>query len=369
MTNLPAYVALTLLIFLALIPPISFIVSNPSFELWPVMILAAGFLGFATLYIRTNWFVKSIAIGTFVLCFFSAAPYVSFTSYVSTVICCYLYILCTKIKNWNIIFRAFQTLLFLNVFIMVMQATGHDTLLNWGLGRDITGFGIIGQHMQMGSFSVVLSAILLPVGLFNLIFPFVTALFCTSSWTILVAGVGTFTILYFKNRNWAGAFLLTGLLLFSMHGMMNGKFEGNALRENGRMWVWDKSMEASLKHPWTGWGPGSYKDLFPAIGLTSHHDIPYKSAHNAPVQLLFETGVPFTLFVLFGLCRLLYLLFITGEVVCLAGVMMILTDMMVHFPDRMLQTVGIIICFLAYCAHRLSLHNLKDATRRHGCHQ
>lgn len=352
MKKLHTYFALALLVFLACIPPISFFISLPPMDIWFVMILMAGFFGLYTVFLSVNRVIPFIAISSFILCFFSASPPISFTSYVSIVLCCYFYINCTKIEDWSIIFRAFQTLLLLNILIVVMQYFGWDSLLNFGLGKDITGFGIIGQHMQMGSFSVILSAVLLPFSLLNLIFPLVIAFFCSSTWTLLCAGVGGGMYFYSKNKNAAAMFSLVLLVAFAGLSIKYEKFHSSNA-ENGRIVVWQKSLKFAMQKPLTGWGPGTYKMLFPAMGMTAHRDIPYKSAHNWIVQLLFEMGIPFTATLLITLGWLAYRLYIAKELLCLMSLAMIVTDMMVHFPDRMLQTVGIIICFLAYCEIKL----------------
>lgn len=348
------HAALFILVLFALIPPIYIVIANPSFEEWPLMILAAGFLGFFTLWIRVHWAVKAIAIGSFFLCFFSSGPYIAFTSYVSIVFCCYLYILCTKIEDWRLVFKAFHTLLLLNLFLIGMQWLGADSLLNFGLGHDLTGFGIIGQHMQMGSFSVVLSAILLPLNPLCLMFPFMVAFFCTSTWTILAAGTGVFILCFPRYKRWAVFFAIAIAILFFMYGGSHHKFYENLNGHSGRWEVWKRSIELANERPLTGWGAGSYKVLFPAFNLQAERYIPYKNAHNAFIQLAFEMGYPFTLFIMGLLGGLMIRLYRAREMYCLAGLVMILTDSLVHFPDRMLQTVGLIICFLAYCNYRLN---------------
>lgn len=340
---------LSLLVFLALIPPIDFAISNPTNSLWFVMVLICGFLGIFTLFMKTDWTVKIVAIWSFILCFYGI-QYISFTSYVSIIICCYLYILCRRIENWDLVFNVLQTILFLNMVLIIMQAIGHDELLNFGLGRDIICFGVIGQHMQMGSFSVILSAILLPRTPANLFFPFVVSKFCRSPWAFICAVLGVF--LSFKQTWISKIVMILCLILFFGFSIKQEKFSQN-FASTGRVHIWKQTLEYALQKPLVGWGPGTYKTMFGIQTETVYHNVPYRSAHNAWFELLYETGIPFTLFIISVIGILVYRLWKARESACIAGLMMIFMDTLVHFPDRMLQTVGLMILFLAYCMSRL----------------
>src|ERR1700734_1582224 len=71
-------ISLFILIVLSLIPPIDIVLRNPQYKYLLWMVLTAGFAGIYTIFIKTNVMVKIIAVGTFIDCFFSAAPYISF---------------------------------------------------------------------------------------------------------------------------------------------------------------------------------------------------------------------------------------------------------------------------------------------------
>lgn len=355
------YLVLTTLIFLAVIPPINFFISRPENDLWFVMVLMMGFFGFYTIHIKTNTFVPIIAIGSLALCVLCGSPLIALTSYFSIVLCCYLYIFAQRITDWQTVFKFFQTLLFLNAFILGLQFFGKDTLLNFGLGKNLNTYGIIGQHMQMGSFSVVLSAILLQVNPMYLLFPLFTAIFCLSAWTLAVVICATAIITWPKSKNLARAILLIGGMAFLVYAFHNGKFESNIKPNNGRLMIWKTSLQIANKHPWVGWGPGTYKVLYPPLsrqklypgGFGDPNNIPYRTAHNWIVQMVFEMGYPFTAFILFIILWIGYGLYKVRDFNCLAGLTMIFLDGLVHFPDRMLQTVGMVIIFIAFCIFRL----------------
>lgn len=357
------YLVLGIVIFLALIPPMNFFITRPENDMWFMLVLGMGFLGFYLVFIRTEFYVKVIGIGALGLSILCGSPLTALTAYFSIVLCCYLYVFARRIKNWKPVFRFFQTLLFLNVFVEIMQILGRDSLLNFGLGHNLNTYGIIGQHMQMGSFSVVLSAVLLSLSPVNLVFPFLTAFFCHSAWTLFCAACGLFILVWPRSKRWAQGLLLAGVFIFGMYTVIEGKIQSNVTPNTGRMVIWKTSLQIAGKHPWVGWGAGTYKLLYPSLsrqklyptGKGDPDNIPYKTAHNWLVQMIFEMGYPFTLLILSIIGAIAYGLYQVKEFNCLAGLTMIFLDGLVHFPDRMLQTVGIIIVFLAYCVIRLRL--------------
>ncbi len=321
-------------------------------DMWFLLILLSAFLGMYILFFNTSYIVKTIPIFAFINCFFSCAPYISFNAYCSTVACCYFYILCSRIENWQPIFRALRIILFLNLLLMVMQFIGKDSFLNFGL-KQITCFGVIGQHMQMGSFSIVLAMMLLPLGILYILFPFLVSVFCISIWTALSAGLGLCVYLFSKNKKIAliSLFIIVSMFLYSSN--FYGKFKANFDKKTGRITVWKNTIKLANERPWLGYGIGTYKAVFPA--LSKMQTIPWKTAHNFWLQLLFEIGYPATIVVFLSMILLFLLLWRAKEILCLAGLTMLNVDWLVHFPDRMLQAVLIMILFLAFCKHKLNL--------------
>lgn len=347
------YTAIAVLVFFACIPPINFFISRPENDLWYVMILMAAFFGFYLWFMDVNWIISIVALWSFINCFFSASPPIAFTSYVPIVMGCYFYWICLNIEDHELMLRIFLTLFFLNCFFLIMQFMGWDSLLNFGLGHDVTCFGVIGQHMQMGSFSVILAALLLSLSAAYLSIPFVIGLVCGSTWTIFTATIGLLIWICDKKRKWAKVYFTLAMMIFLVCSLSMGKFSSNLTGENGRMDVWKKSVELAFKRPIFGWGPGTYKIFYPALTLSAKHETPYKAAHNWIIQLLFEMGIPFTFFIVTVIEYLAYFLWKEKETVLLTGLTLICVDGLVHFPERMLQSVGLIIYFLAYCENKL----------------
>ena len=353
-----SYVAIVVFTLLASIPSVDIVIKNPPSHYWPWMIVIAGFLGVFTLFIKTSWPVRVIAIVGFIHCFFSAIPYVSFTSYVSLVACCYFYILCCKITDWSIVFKAIQAIVILNCLFMVMQFFHKDTVLNFG-HHETEQYGTIGYHMWMASFGTILGAVLLPFNIFNLFFSFGVALFVHSTWTFLCASVGTAVYFSHRNKNKAGVLLLILCFIFIGWAITDQKIMENMNTTSGRMGIWEQSIRLANEHPWKGFGIGTYKDLF--FGLSGLHCMEWKTAHNFLIELCFEIGYPLTACVAFGLGWLAWVLYKAELWAELAGLTMVILDAMVHTPDRFINMVPLMVVFLAYTRWSLwqtrSLHS------------
>lgn len=308
--------------------------------------MLSGCAGIGTIFIKTEWPVKAIAIVGFVSCFLSSIPYLSFTSYVSMVLCCYLYIMASKIENWGIVFKCLQTVVFLDLLIFLMQAIHHDTLMNFGL-KDVVHFGTLSQHMQMGSFGVIITAILINFSKFNIFFGFLCAIFCKSSWSFLCVGLGFICMFFQKDTKLIIGILSVLMTIFFIWGIHEHKLS----TVSGRLDVWKTSMHWSNKKPLIGWGIGTFKDLFHPFSRFNTQQ--WREAHNFIIQLFFEIGYPATGCVLVGLGSLIWALYCKSLWIPLSGLIMMLTDALVHFPDRMLQTVPLIVIFLSYCTYSL----------------
>ncbi len=139
--------------------------------------------------------------------------------------------------------------------------------------------------------------------------------------------------------------------VFILAAWTTGKISSNLNPEYGRFEVWKKTVRLTNQKPWTGWGPATYKAIFPALGHMKSR--PWNVAHNDWLQILFQIGYP--MYCLFLFCVLAYtsMLFWHCDKVrdyrLLAGGAMIALDMVVHFPSYMIETVPLMLVFLAYC--------------------
>lgn len=367
MDKIKAYIVGLIIVIFALIPPINFAVKAPS-EYWPWWIVMAGFAGFYILFIKTNLIVKFMAIAVFVNCFFSAAPHISFTSYISVVACCYFFILCKSIKDYNPLFRILQCLLTFVAFMFIMQLFGKDRLLNFGRSMAPVDFcfGVVGQKMQSASFSVILAAALVPYNALYALFPFATSAICNSAGAFLCASFGI-TAYFYKTWKKRYFIIVAGVLItiFLLWMIISGKFVANTIPTGGRLAVWISTFKMTLQRPFSGWGISTYKGIFPALGGIS--GVPWKTTHNCWLQLLFELGFPIAV-IIYGYFSYLFIslvrltrraLFCDNAFRCLAGLIMISVNMCFHFPTRSANMVLIIIFFLAYCQQFIDTGELK----------
>ena len=310
----------------------------------------AGFMGFYTLFIKTHWAVKFIAVAGFINCFFSTAIYFSFTSYILMMVSFYFYILCQSIKNYDFVFNVLKCVMIYIGFMFLIQITGNDTLLNYGGG--LTQFGVVGHHMQSSSFAVILSAVLITLSPLFLLLIVPVSIICNSVGAFLCGCIGLVFCLKWKdNKKFLIPILLVSSVAVSSWLVLSGKLQSNLNMDLGRLGTWDSTILLSLQHPFIGWGVGTFHFLYPALGKTGTN-YQWMMAHNCWLQMIFELGYLITGVLMFYYGQLIYRLSrIHGKKakLCIAGLLMIGTNMMFHFPTRMIQTVFIIIFFLAYC--------------------
>ena len=261
------------------------------------------------------------------------------------VVSCYFYILCQSIKNYDVVFKVLKCLMLYVGFMFLLQITGNDTLLNYGGG--LIQFGVVGQHMQSSSFAVILSAALITLSPLFLLFIVPVSIICNSVGGFICGCIGLACSL--KGRK---LFVLIPFVLLASYWLVSsGKLQANLTMESGRLGTWDNTILLSLEHPFTGWGIGTYHILYPALKETER-SLDWLMAHNCWLQMLFELGYLITGVLMFYYAQLIYRLSRLSDIrakLCIAGLLMIGANMMIHFPTRMPQTIFIIVFFLAYC--------------------
>lgn len=346
-----AYIIGSILIGFGALPFIDIKIMAPGqYFVWYVFL--AGILGIYLCFIKINLFIKIAAVYGFANCFFSTAPLVSFISYFSFLACLYFFVLCYKLKNHFIVLNMLQALLYFNLFMLAMKMIGADVLTNF---NESVYFGTAGQHMQSASFICILSAALIPRRSFNVAFPFVASIVCNSIGAFVsgLVGLSALILKQIKVRQ----YLLTTLLLATFGGvwMFTGGDWAEHTNPSGRLGVWMISYDLSSNHPIVGYGIGTFKYLFhPLSKLTTY---PWKTAHNCWVQILFEAGI-----VGFGI-SVSYAGYLIAKLInmirshnhrntaaaFLSGLAIIASNMFYHFPTRQIQSVLLIIYFLAIC--------------------
>jgi len=351
------YFIATAVAILALAPPEKIrLWCTVNSTVWRWSSLMAGFLAFMFVFTRANIWIKLIVVYAYINCFLSRAPYLSFTIYLSVIVCAYLYLLCFSME-WEPIFNTIQSLFMLSFLLIIMQALKKDTLLNFGRDEAVV-FGSIFNSMLLASYITCLTPFLLIRNKLYIVPVLIIAVMSRSSGMVLSLAAGVIFYSFFKIRNKIAYIavvmvLILGMLTYAYHDKQFDKFfKGRAAR-----WpVWVKTVQLVNENPYSGWGIGTYKILFPVLSgqmiEESGEKHTWMRAHNDWVQFPFELGYVGFAFVL-GLVGYLMWLFkraIKTEPIILSmtGLVIYGSNMMVHFPGRLTQSVLILLCFLAY---------------------
>jgi len=312
------FISLLITVFALMPSSLDFHVDVTNQYWWTFLVLFSGFAGFFLLFQRVNPILKIIAVGGFINCFFSLDFIFSATAYVSLIAGCYFYWGCTRIRNWDIVFKTLLALVLLNCFMMAVQALGRDSLLNFGMGKNLVCYGTTGARMCVESLLIVSSAFL------------IQSRYKTAIWGMALAAI--FYLAIFK------------MTAASQGGFLHDPFIC-------RIPVWIESIKFSNQHPWNGWGIGTFKILYHVMSKLGTY--PWQEAHNDFVQILFEAGYPGLILMLICVGSIFRRIVKQAQWKLLLGFVIILADMMVHFPLREFQCFLIVIAFLAYCEVRL----------------
>ena len=272
----------------------------------------------------------------------------SFTMFWSLITCAYFYVLCRQIEDWSFVKKTVQALFLFIILMTIMQVFGKDTLLNFG-SKSVRIFGIIGNPMIASSFTCIIAPFLLFSPL-NWIALALASFLSGSSGAVLSVSAGVGAYVWMKFKKLRIKMVLLAILIPLIFAWKAGDFSTVAFRA-GRLPVYKKTVELSLKRP-LGYGIGTFKLLFQVYcGDEIQGELPKGRAwlitHNDWLQIFFETGfVGFIL--LIGWC--ISLLRRVKDPIKFAGLVILGTNMMIHFPTRLVQGALIIIMFVAYCS-------------------
>ncbi len=361
-----SYIVAIPLVILALIPPWNLKIStevNSLFWLW--MVLASGFLAFTFLLTKANVWIKLIIIYSFLNCFFSAAPYLSFSLYTSVILCGFYYVLCRKVESFEPVMQAVQSVFFVITLLIIVQCFGKDTLLNFNRPEPVV-LGTIGNKMILGTFVTCLAPFLICYKKLNIIPVVLIAFISGSAGMVLSLAMGGIFYVLCRVKKKLVAIVLVCILLgsvafYARHDNVVSSFGTN------RRKIWKRTLELTMKHPFFGYGISTFRVIFPVLSgdiptgitplweyeKTSGTWVPWRRAHNCWNQINFELGhIGFVLFL--GLIGYLIWRFIKSPktilvILAMSGLVVIGTNMTVHFPTRLPQTVLIIMCYLAFC--------------------
>ena len=362
MRKLIPVLAVIPLTVLALIPPWTIQLDcTINSLLWLFAVFTSGFLAFMYLYQNVSVWLKLLVLWCFASCFISNAPYMSFTLYWTVITCAYYYALCRKIEDWSIFHKVIQSVFFFIVLLIIMQLAGKDTLLNFNHKAPIV-LGTIGNPMILGSYICVLAPFLIKNKL-NWIALVLIAFISGSSGTVLAIFAGLSVLIWHTARKLRVFIVLMGLIAVIFAGMTR---DIAVFTTYGRFPIWKRTAELIVKRP-LGYGVATYKLLFPvmsgdldAVNCTSTrweydntkgNGLAWRRTHNSFLQLPFEIGIPGLILCIGWIVSVMRKV---NDPVRLAGITILATNMLTAFPERMIQSVLIILAFLAYyeCGER-----------------
>lgn len=326
--------------------------------LWFYAIIIFSWLALVFCNLRVSPAVKFILIFMFFNAVLSKAPYISLTCYMVLIAVAYIYACCLHMKSFEFVISGVQLVFLLTFMILMLQFLGYDKLLNFA--RDEATFlGTIGNKMMTGSFLLSLSPFLIIANIWYLIPVLCLALFLKSYGTVLILGltISIYIFIKFKKiRIMAVALVIAAFIICAPRVKAH-------LTGGGRITCWKKTVELMLKRPLFGYGIGTYKVLFPVLGADYRYGKTmeweyygtkgnlhcWRQAHNAFLQIGFEAGLVVLSVIIMYLAFLLYHLFITKRIDLVTGIIVTILNMSIFFPTRMIQSVLLIVLFLAIC--------------------
>jgi len=354
MTKILSYIVGSIIVGFCLLPHININLMAPG-EWFQYLVYLFGFASVAILYFKINWFIRLLPAFCLINAMMSYVPLLSMIAWMQITVCCYFYVLCCRVKHFDIIFKMIQSVLVFTVILYIMKLFGQEPIANFG---DNQYFGTNGQHMQSASLTIILTAVLISHSRWNLGIPLLAVVICNSLGALISAVIGVLIFLknrVFSRKEFNTIFVLSLVLIISTLGF-TGKFVQNINMGNSRILTWINTLRLCTEYPFFGWGIGTFKVLFPIYGKIEFA-IPWKTTHNDYLQLLFEMGLTGMVFFLAFCTDLIYKMrklihrTISKDKAFYAciGLAMIATNMLYHFPTKMIQAVPLIIFFLAYC--------------------
>jgi len=363
-------------IFLALTPPWEITLDctiNSLFFLWVTFF--SGFLAFAFLYQRVSVWLKLLVVWAFIVGFISRAPYMSFTMYWSVIACAYYYALCKRVEDWTLIKKAAQSLFLFITLLIIMQLLGKDTLLNFNQ-KDAVVLGTMGNFMMLGTYVCILAPFVIVTAL-NWI-PLILIAYISQSSGTLAAVLAGFSLWVWIKHPKFKLLIPIGVAAVLGFGIATHDFDSNVINA-GRLPVWKRTIQITNRRP-LGNGLGTFKILFPILSQdlesskattgtwkyenTKGQGLAWRRTHNSWLQILFEVGYPGFLFFMLWIGSIFRNVWNVRNTLKLVGLTIISVVAVFHFPDRLTQSVLLILMFLAYCEQKEQKEkngNLRDS--------
>lgn len=376
--KISSYLIAATLGLIAVAPPIPYEIPMMinSFR-WLYLVVATGLFGFFMLHLRFHILLKVLVVYLFATCFLSQVPWVSFNAFIVIVATLFFFLLC-QYSDYDPILKMVETVFWYQCIIAGLQYFDLDTLMSFDQPRRFAFFGTIFQQMRLSSLFAIMTPLLLARNRLYIIPLFVSAAMLNSMGFSLALCVGVFTYLMFrfpKYRFRICVLVAAAVILFAIRDWASI----HVSIVEGRLpvwWVILKSWALDTTGPigkpdlfgiaqtgpfdpqrfFFGHGLDTFLPLFP---LYKHDANPFPQAHNDWLQIGWELGLVGLVIFSAWSGSLLYRLHRRRMFLEFAGLMVMAVNMFFHFPQRMTQTIWLMVAFAAYCEQRIREYDEK----------
>ncbi len=273
--------------------------------------------------------------------------------------------MCLHIDDWEPIYKVTQSLFFISILLIVMQAFKGDTLLNFNRKASVF-FGTVNNPMMLASYITCLTPFLILRSRINIIPILLVAFLSHSAGMVFSLAAGLVFYLGFKIKKKKLLVFLFVLIALGSFGYVRKDTAVINFTNGGRGQIWKRTIELTSKKPWTGHGIGSFQVIFPVFskdiagGITRPWNyewtvgkwIAWRKTHNCWLQLYFELGrigiIGILGLILFYLRRFIRSPKTEFIILSTTGLVIFMANMTIHFPTRMPQTVVVLLSYLAF---------------------
>lgn len=374
---------------LAIAPPINYdIPTVVNSEAWLYRIVAAGLFGVLICWTNIHFLLKALSVYLFFSCFISQIPYLSFEAYFLIVLSLYAFWAYTKV-NYEMIFNIIEAVFWLEIIILLVQQLDRDVLMSMkpseasrqlGIATQYVEskvfYGTVFQPMRLGSLFAIMAPFLIYRRPFYIL-PLAILAYCSGTLGFAFALVAGGTSLAFLCiRSWKIRILavVSGVIFgFVCFAFTSADAFRVAITE-GRVpigWLTLKSWVLDTTGPsgkpdflgisqtgpvdWIrvffGHGLDTFLPLFP---IYKHDPNPFPMAHNDWFQIPWEIGlIGAALFDAYCLV-LIWRLHRVKEYTLMSGAAMYAVNMALAFPQRMTQTMLLMIAYAAFCEKKIA---------------
>jgi hypothetical protein len=364
--------------FLTVIPPVPFSIPiMVNSDAWLYIFTFSALAGMMLLFKSIPLALKIFLVYALATSFLSQAPYISFNAFICLVGAYYFFEAGLKVDE-QIVFDIIAAAFVLQIMFGVMQLFGKETLYN--INRHEPVFvGTVMQYMRFASLLAVMAPILIIKNKWFLVLILISVVIsrsCSLGLSVF-SGIGVYLFMRFKRYRW----LMAGSVFVAMVGyLLWDRASVEIAITDGRVPVWMDILRTwtfdtracdipvarnfvncpiDYKSIFFGRGMDTFLYLFP---IFKHDPCPFPQAHCDPMQILWEFG--YAGFVILGayVVNLMYRL--RHSVLHISGLVCVLVNMIFTFPMRMVQSMLLLVFFLAYCektAREIALEGVHHA--------